>query len=86
LWFLQSLLQKLLQAPLSADNEVLAERYRVALTQGTGWSVHSVTASVAMVAAQFRAKHRLKLPDAIQLATVVEASAYALVTIATSAA
>jgi len=32
------------------------------------------------LAARFRAKHRLKLPDAIQLATVVEVGAYALVT------
>jgi len=73
-------LAEVVAGPLSAGNEVLAERYRVALTQGTGWNVHPVTASVAMVAARFRAKHRLKLPDAIQLATVVEVGAYALVT------
>jgi predicted nucleic acid-binding protein len=73
-------LAEVLAGPLSAGNEVLAEQYRVALTEGAGWSVHPVTASLAVVAARFRAKHRLKLPDAIQLATVVDVGAYALVT------
>lgn len=73
-------LAEVLAGPLSAGNEVLAEQYRVALTEGAGWSVHPVTASLAVVAARFRVKHRLKLPDAIQLATVVDVGAYALVT------
>lgn len=73
-------LAEVLAGPLSAGNEVLAEQYRVALTEGAGWSVHPVTASLAVAAARFRVKHRLKLPDAIQLATAVEVGAYALVT------
>ena len=39
-----------------------------------------MTASLAVVAARFRVKHRLKLPDAIQLATAVDVGAYVLVT------
>ena len=74
-------LAEVLAGPLSAGNEVLAEQYRVALTEGgAGWSVHPITSSLAVVAARFRIKHRLKLPDAIQLATAVDVGAYALVT------
>jgi predicted nucleic acid-binding protein len=73
-------LAEVLAGPLAAGNEILAEQYRVALTEGAGWSVHPVTASLAVVAARFRVRHRLKLPDAIQLATAVDVGAYALVT------
>ncbi|HZR03115.1 MAG TPA: PIN domain-containing protein [Burkholderiales bacterium] len=73
-------LAEVLAGPLSAGNEVLTEQYRVALSEASGCAVHPVTASLAVTAARFRVKHRLKLPDAIQLATAVEASAFALIT------
>jgi predicted nucleic acid-binding protein len=59
---------------------VLAERYRVALTHGRGWSLRDTDSDIAMLAARLRLKHRLRLPDAIQLATAVHEGCFALVT------
>ena len=73
-------LAQVISGPLAAGNEVLVETYRTALTEGHGWTVVPVTEQVAVAAARFRAKYRLKLPDAIQLATVVTTGAHALVT------
>jgi predicted nucleic acid-binding protein len=73
-------LAEVLSGPLSVGNEVLAETYRTALTSSEGWSLVPVTEQIATSAARFRAKYRLKLPDAIQLSTVVTSGAYALVT------
>jgi predicted nucleic acid-binding protein len=73
-------LAEVLSGPAAAGNEVLLESYRAALTQSAGWSVIDVSEPVAVAAARFRATYRLKLPDAIQLATAVTAGAYALVT------
>ncbi len=73
-------LAEVVSGPLGRGNEVLAETYRAALTESQGWSVVPVTEQVAMAAARFRARYRLKLPDAIQLATVVTTGAHALVT------
>jgi len=73
-------LAEVLAGPLVAGNEVLAETYRTALTHGKGWSVVPVTEQIAVGAARFRARYRLKLPDALQLATVLAVGAYALVT------
>jgi len=73
-------LAEVLAGPLGRGNEVLAETYRAALTQGAGWTVMPVSEEIAVVAARFRARYRLRLPDAIQLATVVAAGAFALIT------
>lgn len=73
-------LAEVLAGPLNAGNEVLAEQYRLALSEASGSTVQPVTASLSITAARFRVKHRLKLPDAIQLATTIEVGAFALVT------
>ena len=73
-------LAEVVSGPLSAANEILAEAYRSALTEGQGWSVVPVTEAVALAAARFRVRYRLRLPDAIQLATVATSGAYALIT------
>lgn len=73
-------LAEVVSGPLAAGNEILAEAYRSALTEGQGWSVVPVTEEVALAAARFRVRYRLKLPDAIQLATVVTCGAHALIT------
>lgn len=73
-------LAEVLCGPLAAGHEALAEQYRIALTEGNGWTVHSVTDTLAVTAARVRVKYRLRLPDAIQLATVIEAGGYALIT------
>ena len=66
--------------PIGAGEEGLAERYRHALTSAAGWSVRDIDADVAVLAARLRIRHRLKLPDAIQLAVALHEGCFALVT------
>lgn len=65
--------------PLRAGKDALAERYRRALTEGSGFSVCDTSSDIAMLAARLRVRHGLKLPDAIQLASAVHAGCFALV-------
>lgn len=67
----------MLTGPLGHGNEVLAEQYRAALSS---WTVVPVDADIAVSAARFRSAYRLRLPDAIQLATAVATGSAALVT------
>lgn len=71
---------EVLAGPFRQRREALAGRYRRVLTESRGWSVMDVDADVAEVAARLRARHRLKLPDAIQLATALKSGSAALVT------
>lgn len=71
---------EVLGGPLARRNEVLAERYKHALTRGPGWSVLDVTLDVAEHAARLRARYRLRLPDAIQVATALVSGSHSLVT------
>jgi len=73
-------LSEVLAGPLRAGNEVLTARYREALTRGLGWQVLSLDVDIAVEAARIRATYRLRLPDAIQVATAIRAGASALVT------
>lgn len=65
--------------PLRSGNEGLAERYRSALTLGAGWSVRDIDTDTAVLAARLRLRHKLKLPDALQLAATIRGGCYALV-------
>jgi len=71
---------EVVSGPLKARKEALAERYRRTLTQSPGWSTRDIDADVAVLAARLRLRHRLKLPDAIQLAVALEEGCYAVVT------
>lgn len=66
--------------PLKAGKEALAERYRHALTAGSGFRLREIDADVAVLAARFRLRYKLKLPDALQLAVAVSEGCHALVT------
>jgi len=68
---------EVLTGPLGAGNEPLANRYRKILES---WEVVDLTAEIAENAARFRASLRLKLPDAVQLASALAVNADALVT------
>lgn len=68
-------LSEVLAGPLAAGEEALARRYRTTLES---WGVVDLTADIAEQAA--RAQYRLKLPDAIQLATALAINADALAT------
>lgn len=68
---------EVLAGPLSAGSETLARRYRAVLET---WQVVDLDADIAETAARMRAAYRLKLPDAIQLASALAINADALVT------
>ena len=68
-----------MSGPLRTGKDALAERYRQAITAGSGFSVRDTNADIAMLAARLRLRHNLKHPDAIQLATAVHAGCFALI-------
>jgi predicted nucleic acid-binding protein len=71
-------LAEILTGPHKAGLPDLAKRYETVLA--SRYSVVPVTAPIAGLAAQLRARYRLKLPDALQLATALDIGAAALVT------
>ncbi len=70
-------LAEVLTGPFKAGQTALAKRYEKALS---GYTLISVTPPIAALAAQLRGQYRLKLPDAIQLATALDVGATAFVT------
>jgi predicted nucleic acid-binding protein len=70
-------LAEVLTGPLKTGQTALAKRYEKALSQ---YDLIPVSPSIATLAAQLRAQYRLKLPDAIQLATALDIGATAFVT------
>lgn len=70
-------LAEVLTGPLSARDEVLAERYRATLKS---WFVVDLDAEIAESAARLRATCKLTLADAVQAASALAVGADALVT------
>jgi predicted nucleic acid-binding protein len=68
---------EVLTGPLRVGNETLAKRYRAVMES---WDVVALSADIAESAARFRASLRLKLPDAIQVASAIAVNADALAT------
>lgn len=68
---------EVLTGPLSQANEVLARRYRAVMES---WQVIELTSDIAESAARLRASLKLKLPDAIQVASATAIGADAFVT------
>jgi predicted nucleic acid-binding protein len=68
---------EILTGPLRAGEEALARRYRAILTS---WHVVALDADIAESAARLRASLRLKLADAVQVASALAINAAALVT------
>jgi predicted nucleic acid-binding protein len=68
---------EILVGPLAAREEALAKRYRAVMES---WQVINLTTDLAESAARFRSALKLKLPDAIQVASAVAVNADALVT------
>ena len=73
-------LAEVLTGPLRLGNEELADDYRAALTAPPTWLVADLTPEIAHRAARIRGRSRLRLPDAVQVATALETSCIALVT------
>ena len=70
-------LAEVLTGPHKAGQTALAKRFEKALSH---YSVIPVSTPIAVMAAQLRAQYRLRLPDAIQLATALDIGASAFVT------
>ena len=70
-------LAEVLTGPFKAGQTALAKRYETALG---AYQVVPLSVAVASLAAQLRVQYRLKLPDAVQLASALEIGAAALVT------
>lgn len=68
---------EVLTGPLKAGEEALAKRYRAVLE---AWQVVDLTCDIAESAARLRGQYKLKLPDAIQVASALSINATALVT------
>lgn len=68
---------EVLTGPLSRGDEVLAKRYRAVMDS---WQVIDLTVDIAESAARLRASLKLKLPDAVQVASATAIGADALVT------
>jgi len=73
-------LAEVMTGPFAADNEVLAMQYREVMCHSPGWQTIPVDENVAAEAARLRARYRLRLPDAIQVATAIATRAWALIT------
>ena len=72
-------LAEVLTGPLSQGREQLVERYEAILGDPANLALVSLSPAIAMGAARLRARYRLRLPDAIQLATALHGGAVALV-------
>lgn len=70
-------LAEVLTGPLQAGNDALARRYRAVLES---WQIVPLDADIAENAARLRISTRLKLPDAVQLASALAVNAAGLVT------
>jgi len=70
-------LAEVLAGPLGRGEEALGKRYRSVLTS---WQVVDLTAEIAESAARLRTPLKLKLPDAVQVASALHLNADAFVT------
>lgn len=70
-------LAEVLTGPYQHGRDALAKQMEAALREH---QIHSLSPEIAVDAARLRQRYRLRLPDAVQLATALQISAYALVT------
>lgn len=73
-------LAEVLTGPLRVGNERLAADYLKVLTAPPIWLVAELTPDIAYRAARIRGQARLRLPDAVQVATALETACVGLVT------
>lgn len=73
-------LTEVLTLPLRLNNDLLANEYRDLLLNGRNLSLQPIDASIAERAADLRARYGLRTPDALQLATAIDAGCEAFLT------
>jgi predicted nucleic acid-binding protein len=71
---------EVMAGPLRSGNDILAAQYHEALRGSKNWEIIPVTEEIAILATRIRAIRKLRLPDAIQVATAVATGSVALVT------
>ena len=69
-------LAEVLTGPYRHGRDALAKQMAAALIEH---EIHPLSATIAIEAARLRQRYRLRLPEAIQLATALEINAFALV-------
>ena len=65
-------LLEVLVGPIRAGREDIVTQYQQLLTEARGIEIFEISNPISVAAAHLRAKHNLKTPDAIQLATALE--------------
>ena len=73
-------LVEVLIRPLRLGNSQLADEYRRILLHASNVETLPVNAAIAEEAARLRAKHNLRTPDSIQIATAITAGATSFLT------
>jgi predicted nucleic acid-binding protein len=73
-------LAEVLVQPLATARPDLVQRYRDLLLEGPHLFLPDLTPQIAETAADLRARYRLRLPDAFQLATALERNASHFIT------
>src|SRR5258706_13648453 len=64
-------LAEVLAGPLKAGNDILAAQYQEAFRGSKNWEMIPVSEEVAVLSARFKLVRKIRLPDAIQVATAV---------------
>ena len=73
-------LVEVLTGPFRAGDESRADDYRESLTSSPSWRVVDLTAEIAHRTARVRARTRLRLADAVQVATAIHTASLGLIT------
>jgi predicted nucleic acid-binding protein len=73
-------LTEVLVQPIRTANQTLASRYEAVLTNSRHFQVEAITTKTARLAAELRAQYNLKTPDALQVASAIQANADAFLT------
>lgn len=73
-------LTEVLTQPLRVGNEILVREYEDILQNSVGFELLPLNAAIARKAADLRAHYNLKTPDAIQVATCINAGCEAFLT------
>ncbi len=71
---------EVLTKPYQVQDDLLARRYRTLLLRSRNFIVVPVDSVIADTAAEIRARYRLRTPDALQLATAMQAGCEAFLT------
>ena len=73
-------LPETLMKPLQAEDEPLITQYRTMFFHTKGIAIGDITAPIGNVAADLRARYNLRTPDALHIATAIDAGCDAFLT------